>query len=76
MAYIVNIAITRTAKGLNMNEINHKAMTEAAIERAAERAMDRLDRRLAMGTLTTVQYEIEVKELDKWTQQEYRRART
>ena len=58
-----------------MQQINHRAMTEAAIERAAESGMDRLDRRLRMGTLTQAQYEIEVKELDRWANEQYRRAR-
>ena len=58
-----------------MTQINHVAMDEAAIERAAERAMDRLDRRLRMGTLTQREYDIEVGTLDKWAQQRYREIR-
>jgi hypothetical protein len=56
--------------------INHKAMTEAAIERAAELGMDRLDRRLRMGTLTQAAYDREVQALDKWAIEQYRRARS
>ena len=58
-----------------MNEINHKAMTEAAIERAAEKDMDRLDRRLLKGELTEEMYSSLVADLDKWADEQYRRAR-
>ena len=56
-------------------KINHVAMDEAAIERAAESQMDRLDRRLRMGTLTQAAYDALVRDLDKWANEMYRRVR-
>ena len=56
-------------------EINHKVMTEAAIERAAERHMDRLDRRLMHGRMTQGEYNNEVEILDAWVKARYEEVR-
>jgi hypothetical protein len=41
-------------------------MTEEQIERAVERKMDGLDRRLMRGELTQAEYDREVCALDAW----------
>ena len=49
-------------------------MTEDEIERAAERAIDRLDRQLMRGELTQEQYDREIGIVDSWTIQQYKAA--
>jgi uncharacterized membrane protein len=49
-------------------------MTENEIERAAERAIDRLDRQLMRGELTQEQYNREIGIVDSWTIQQYKAA--
>ncbi len=48
------------------------AMTEAQIERAVERQMNRLDARLLGNRMTQGEYDHEVMLLDKWADQQYR----
>ena len=40
--------------------------TDTTIERIAEAKMDALDRRYLSGAMTTPQYELAVRELDRW----------
>lgn len=47
-------------------------MTEAQIERKAERAMDKLDRRFLAGELTTNQYNQAVRAIEEQAAREYR----
>lgn len=49
-------------------------MTEDQIERRVERTMDSLDHRLLSGKLSQADYDREVVCLDKWAQQQVRRA--
>jgi hypothetical protein len=46
-------------------------MTEEQIERAVERATDRLDARLMNGTLTQAEYDAAIKELSDWADKAY-----
>lgn len=52
-----------------------RPMSEATIERIAERTMDRLDRELMEGVLTQEQYDEEVKVLEEWVRYESRLSR-
>lgn len=42
------------------------------IERAAERGMDRLDRRLMANRLTQAEYDAAVREQNQWVKRQYR----
>lgn len=50
-------------------------MTEHEIELRVERAMDALDRRLMNGSISQVQYDLKVKELDAWAEKQYQQRR-
>lgn len=52
-----------------------RPMSEATIERIAERTMDRLDRELTEGVLTQEEYDEEVKVLEEWVRYESRLSR-
>jgi hypothetical protein len=46
-------------------------MSEEQIERLVEKRMDALDRSLMKGTMHQAEYDVEVKRLDRWAQQQY-----
>ena len=48
-------------------------LTEDQIERAVERAMDKLDRHFTRGEVTQVEYDQDVKRLDDWAKGEMAR---
>jgi len=50
-------------------------MTEDQIERIVERAMDKLDLQYTKGMLTNEEYEVEIRELDNWANDQYRQSR-
>jgi uncharacterized membrane protein len=50
-------------------------MTEDQIERAVERATDRLDERFMRGEISRARYADEMDKLSSWAEREYRRAR-
>jgi hypothetical protein len=50
-------------------------MTEAEIERVAERRMNMLDRNLLVGNINQAQYDQLVKDLDEWTKLEYEKGK-
>jgi hypothetical protein len=50
-------------------------MTEAEIERVAERRMNMLDRNLLVGNINQAQYDQLVQDLDNWSKEEYAKLR-
>ena len=51
------------------------AINEEYIERIVERQMDKLDLQYTKGMLTNEEYEAEIRELDNWANDEYRKSR-
>jgi uncharacterized membrane protein len=49
--------------------------SDEMIERRAERLMDALDRRLMKGDLSQTEYDREVRALDAWANEEYRKLK-
>jgi uncharacterized membrane protein len=49
-------------------------MTELQIERAVERATDRLDERYMSGEISRAKYADEMDKLSAWAEREYRRV--
>jgi hypothetical protein len=50
-------------------------MTEAEIERIAERRMNMLDRNLLVGNISQEQYDQLVQDLEDWSKEEYAKLR-
>lgn len=50
-------------------------MTEEQIERAVERAFNRLDARLMSHEIDQADYDVGAKEINAWAEREYERAR-
>jgi uncharacterized membrane protein len=55
-------------------QVSNPAMTEDQIERAVERATDRLDERFLSGEISRARYADEMDRLSAWADREYRRA--
>jgi hypothetical protein len=52
-----------------------KNMTTDHIERIAERSMDLLDKQLTTNLITQAEYDVEVRELERWAREMYRASR-